>query len=70
MAERTGGGILVEPENPASLTEGLLKLIRDPELRADHARKGHAGVRKHYTVAQMAEQTLAAFSRQRAAVIS
>jgi glycosyltransferase involved in cell wall biosynthesis len=70
IAERTGGGILVEPENPASLAEGLLKLIRDPELRAQYAQKAHAGVRKHYTVARMAEQTLAAFSRQRAAVIS
>ena len=39
-AERTGGGILVEPENPESLAEGLLRLIRDPELRAQARAKG------------------------------
>jgi glycosyltransferase involved in cell wall biosynthesis len=70
MAEQTGGGVLVEPENPESLAQGLLKLIRDPELRADLARKAHAGVRSYYTVGQMAEQTLAAFSRQRVAAVS
>jgi len=70
MAERTGGGILVEPENPQSLAEGLLKVIRDAELRAGLARKAYDGVRAHYTVEQMAEQTLAAFCRQRVAAVS
>ncbi len=70
MAERTGGGILVEPENAQSLADGLLRLIRDGELRAELARKAHDGVRAHYTVAQMAEQTLAAFSRPRVAAVS
>jgi glycosyltransferase involved in cell wall biosynthesis len=58
----------VEPENPESLARGLLSLIRDRELRADLARKAHRGVRAHYTVEQMAEQTTAIFARQRAAV--
>jgi glycosyltransferase involved in cell wall biosynthesis len=70
IAERTGGGILVEPENPEDLAAGLLTVIRDPELRAGLARKAYDGVRAHYTVEQMAEQTLAAFSRQRVAVVS
>jgi len=70
MAERTGGGILVEPENPESLAAGLLTVIRDGELRAGLARKAYDGVRAHYTVDQMAEQTLAAFSRQRVAIVS
>ena len=70
MAERTGGGILVEPENPESLAQGLLKLIRNADLRGELAAKAHIGVRAHYTVGQMAEQTLAAFSRQRVAAIS
>ena len=67
MAARTGGGILVEPENPASLAEGLLQMIRDPVLRAKMGRDAHAGVRAHYTVEQMASQTLAIFERQRSA---
>ncbi|HWZ29972.1 MAG TPA: glycosyltransferase family 4 protein [Bryobacteraceae bacterium] len=65
MAERTGAGLLCEPENPQDLAATLLRLIRDRELRADLARKAYDGVRKHYTVEQMAEQTLAVFTRQR-----
>lgn len=64
MAERTGAGLLCEPENPQDLAASLLLLIRDRELRADLARKSYEGVRRHYTVEQMAAQTLAIFSRQ------
>ena len=64
MAERTGAGLLCEPENPQDLAASLLRLIRDRELRADLARKSYEGVRRHYTVEQMAAQTLAIFSRQ------
>jgi glycosyltransferase involved in cell wall biosynthesis len=64
MAQRTGGGILVAPEDPESLASGLLELIRNHELRADLARKAHRGVREHYTVAQMADQTAAIFARR------
>jgi glycosyltransferase involved in cell wall biosynthesis len=70
MLHRTGGGILVEPENPRSLADGLLTLIRNSQLRAELARKAYAGVRAHYTVEQMAEQTLAVFGRQRASVVA
>ena len=69
IAQRTGGGVLVEPENPRSLAEGLLSVIRDPEFRGGLARNAHAGVREHYTVGQMAEQTLAIFGRQRASTV-
>lgn len=65
IAERTGAGLLCEPENPQDLAEKLLRLIRDRELRADLARNAYQGVRKQYTVAQMAEQTMAVFARQR-----
>jgi glycosyltransferase involved in cell wall biosynthesis len=63
IAARTGGGILVEPENPERLADGLLKMIRDPELRASHAQRAYRGVREHYTVEQMADQTIAVFER-------
>jgi glycosyltransferase involved in cell wall biosynthesis len=65
IAARTGGGVLVKPEDPASLAEGLLTLIRDRDLRAALARKAYEGVRSQYTVAQMAGQTLAAFTAVR-----
>jgi glycosyltransferase involved in cell wall biosynthesis len=65
MFQTTGGGILVEPDDPASLAEGLLQMIRDRSLRAACARRAYDGVRAHYTVEQMASQTLAIFDRQR-----
>jgi len=69
MAERTGGGLLCEPENPEDLAQTLLRLIRDRQLRADLAAKAYDGVRRHYSVAQMAEQTLAVFTRQRVMMV-
>ncbi len=68
MAAKTGGGILVEPEDPESLARGLVSLIRNPVLRAELARKAYDGVRAHYTVEQMAEQTVSIFARQRTPV--
>jgi glycosyltransferase involved in cell wall biosynthesis len=65
IAARTGGGILVEPEDPQSLAEGLLSLMHDRELRAALAQKAYRGVREHYTVTQMADQTSAIFASQR-----
>ena len=50
IVERTGGGLLVEPDNVESLTEGLHTLWRDPALRGTLARQGYDGVRAQYTV--------------------
>ncbi len=69
MADRTGAGLLCEPEHPEDLARALLRLVRDRELRAKLARKAHENVRRHYTVAQMAEQTLAVFTRQRVMMV-
>jgi glycosyltransferase involved in cell wall biosynthesis len=69
MAERTGAGLLCEPENAADLAKTLLRLVRDRDLRSNLARNAYDNVRRHYTVAQMAEQTLAAFTRKRLAVV-
>jgi glycosyltransferase involved in cell wall biosynthesis len=64
MADRTRGGILVEPHNPESLAAGLLRVIRDHDLRAELAGNAYRGVREHYGVEQMASQTAAIFSRR------
>ncbi len=64
IAERTRGGILVEPHNPESLAAGLLQMIRDHNLRAELAGNAYRGVREHYAVEQMAEQTAAIYSRR------
>jgi glycosyltransferase involved in cell wall biosynthesis len=64
IAERTRGGILVDPHNPESLAAGLLQMIRNPDLRAELAGNAYRAVREHYAVEQMAKQTAAIYSRR------
>jgi glycosyltransferase involved in cell wall biosynthesis len=59
---RTGGGITVEPDNPASLAEGLLKLWKDEDLRNSAGRQAYEGVRRHYSSRQMAERLIDVYS--------
>jgi glycosyltransferase involved in cell wall biosynthesis len=68
IIRKTGGGILVEPENPRSLADGLLSLLRDRDLRRDLARRAYAGVREHYRVDAMARRTAEIFARQKSPV--
>jgi glycosyltransferase involved in cell wall biosynthesis len=61
MLRKTGGGILVEPDDPASLAEGILTLWNDRARAAELGRRGAQGVREHYGVAQMADRVLAVY---------
>jgi len=62
IIERTGGGLLVQPDDPQSLANGLLQIARDPNLATDLSANGFRGVREHYTAAHMADKVLEAFS--------
>ena len=58
IIEKTGGGILVEPNSVDSLAEGIYSLWRD-QARADElGRRGAAGVREHYSAARMAQRAV------------
>ena len=58
IVERTGGGILVAPDDPVALADGLEALTRDPTQRQELGRSGLAGVRAHYTVEHSADRLL------------
>jgi glycosyltransferase involved in cell wall biosynthesis len=58
---RTGGGILVEPGDPASLADGIYRLWKHPVLAAELGRRGAEGVRRSFTASQMAQRALTAF---------
>ncbi len=61
IVERTGGGLLVQPDNPRSLADGILRIARDEELAAELSANGFQGVREHYTAAHMADKVLEAY---------
>ena len=61
IVEKTGGGLIVDPD-PDALADGMLAIKRDPDLAAALGRAGAAGVREHYTVTRMAEQVEAVYA--------
>jgi glycosyltransferase involved in cell wall biosynthesis len=62
MVGATGGGLLVDPDDAASLAEGLYTLWRDRELRERLGRQGFAGVRVHYTIQRSADRLLGVYA--------
>ncbi len=58
VIEKTGGGILVEPDSPEALAEGIFELWNNPGKRSELAVRGYQGVRLHYSAAKMAETAL------------
>jgi glycosyltransferase involved in cell wall biosynthesis len=51
MVEKTGGGLLVKPDDPDAVAEGLYRLWSDRPLLSQLANNAFEGVRAHYTVA-------------------
>ncbi len=62
IVEKTGGGLLVQPDDPQSLAEGILKIARDRNLSDELSANAFRGVREHYTAAHMADRVLEAYS--------
>jgi glycosyltransferase involved in cell wall biosynthesis len=62
IVEKTGGGILTEPDDAASLAEGLVALWQDRERRRELARRAIQGVRTHYTVQRSADRLLEVYN--------
>jgi glycosyltransferase involved in cell wall biosynthesis len=61
MLEKTGGGILAEPGDAASLADAIYRLWKNPELAAELGRRGAQGVRRDFTASLMAARALEAY---------
>jgi len=63
IIERTGGGLLVQPDDPQSLANGILQIARDRDLATDLSANGFRGVREHYTAAHMADRAMECYNQ-------
>jgi glycosyltransferase involved in cell wall biosynthesis len=58
VVEKTGGGLLVAPDDAEALAAGLRRVGEDAALAAELSANAYANVRRHYTVARMADRAL------------
>jgi glycosyltransferase involved in cell wall biosynthesis len=54
-------GLLVQPDDPRSLAEGILKIVKDKQLAEELSANGFRGVREQYTAVNMADRVLEAY---------
>ncbi|MBL8213074.1 MAG: glycosyltransferase [Bryobacterales bacterium] len=56
LIQRTKGGLLADPDNPISFGQHILRLYREPGLRAELSQAGSRAVREQYSVQAMARR--------------
>ena len=57
IVEATGGGVLVEKNDPAALSDAIVRLLADPELSNEVGRRGAARVADLYAWEKIAQST-------------
>jgi glycosyltransferase involved in cell wall biosynthesis len=58
VVQRTGGGLLVAPDDPSALADGLVRVWEDRALARRLADAGAAGVRAQYSIASAGDRLL------------
>jgi glycosyltransferase involved in cell wall biosynthesis len=61
IVERTGGGLLVDPDSADSLAGGIETLYRDRPLKEKLGRQAFQEVRAYYTVQHSADRLVAVY---------
>src|ERR1700681_4266057 len=62
IVEKTGGGLLVAPDHPSALADGLYTLWHDRPLASAMGERGFHGVRAHYAVSRSADRLLEVYA--------
>ncbi|HZU35705.1 MAG TPA: glycosyltransferase family 4 protein [Gemmataceae bacterium] len=62
LIEATGGGLLVEPDNPQDLARGLHQLVTDTRLRHQLGQQGKQAVCERFHAERMARETAEVYS--------
>jgi glycosyltransferase involved in cell wall biosynthesis len=62
IVESTGGGLLVTPDDPEALAEGLHTMWRDQTLAGESGRRGAERMRTRYTVQQSTARLLEVYA--------
>jgi glycosyltransferase involved in cell wall biosynthesis len=61
LIEATGGGLLVNPEDPEDLARSLRQLLENLAHREELGRKGKEAVQQRFHAARMAQETVAVY---------
>ena len=62
IVDRTGGGLLVKPDDPGDLADGLYTLWSDRALARELGRRAYEGVRAHYDIGRSADRLLEVYA--------
>ena len=63
IVEKTGGGLLVDPDNPQALADGLYTLWQDRVLGRNLGERGARGVREYYSIARSTDRLLEVYTQ-------
>jgi glycosyltransferase involved in cell wall biosynthesis len=62
IVEATQGGLLVTPDDPAALADGIASILGDRSLRDRLSRAAVAGAQAHYDVGRMADRAIEVYA--------